>query len=540
MRYFFNIRILCVLLMAIFFTQDLSAQDKATLLKNHAPFVEWNFAESSDPAEVYSINFQKELEQAYLEIWFALNESVRDANPNILRPYFLDSAQKRIPDQFYSQQKLNITQVDLSHKINVNLISPDLSVVAFTDEDVLVKRMVYSHGSKEFSDLSYKANFSVIMVRENQRWKVKYMHTLKMGKFEFPEPAETLTNNFSTNTTAILKDGIPFYINGINYYPQENPWLLFWENYDEQVVAQDLLKIKRLGLNAIRIFFPYEQFGKAKVNVDFLDRANHLINLAAENDLSVMPTLFDFPAGYSIYQYPETYAHLIGVLNYFKSNSNIIGWDIKNEPDRDFEKHGEENVMNWLTFANDVIKHFDSNRLVTVGWSTQEYLHRMEDDLDFLSFHHYQKSSSMNSPSGLKPILLQEFGASTYNSYLLPGGNNERQQAAIVKVMIEKSKALNYAGQMVWTLYDFPNLDPAVFGSKKRIVNKESQFGLIDADGNAKPAFETIRNPAKTKSLSLFQKWKPFYTTCLAFALMSFLFLWVTLRFLLPLVKKVK
>ena len=67
-------------------------------------------------------------------------------------------------------------------------------------------------------------------------------------------------------------DGHSYPITGTNHYPAETPWDRFWPEYDEAVITDDFDRIANLGMNTIRIFVPFAQFGGPKVEPEMLDR----------------------------------------------------------------------------------------------------------------------------------------------------------------------------------------------------------------------------------------------------------------------------
>jgi endo-1,4-beta-mannosidase len=47
----------------------------------------------------------------------------------------------------------------------------------------------------------------------------------------------------------------------------------------------------------------------------------------------------------------------------------ILAWDLKNEPNLDFENRDKSNVLSWLEHMITVVKENAPNHLVTIGWS---------------------------------------------------------------------------------------------------------------------------------------------------------------------------
>ena len=126
-------------------------------------------------------------------------------------------------------------------------------------------------------------------------------------------------------------------IKGINYYPQQHPWAMFDENFDPQQIETDFSRINTMGLNSVRIFVPYSDFGGANVQEAKLSRLLKVLDLAKSQNLKVLVTLFDFYGNYELEDWTLTHRHAEIIVNSLKNHHALLGWDIKNEPDLDFK-----------------------------------------------------------------------------------------------------------------------------------------------------------------------------------------------------------
>ena len=172
-------------------------------------------------------------------------------------------------------------------------------------------------------------------------------------------------------------------IKGINYYPQDTPWDMFGDNFDAQVIAKDFDLIKKTGLNTIRIFVPYEDFGKANLKEDKLEKLQQVLDIALKKQLKVVVTLFDFYGNYDVLDWTLTYKHARGIVTKFKDHNAILAWDLKNEPNLDFESRGKDTVIAWLDNMINLIKSIDKNHPVTIGWSDVDSATILSDKLDY-------------------------------------------------------------------------------------------------------------------------------------------------------------
>jgi len=146
------------------------------------------------------------------------------------------------------------------------------------------------------------------------------------------------------------------------------------------------------------------------------------------------------------------------------------------------------------------IKKFDPNHLVTIGWSSPEAAIYLSDEVDFVSYHYYKniahfendfkilKKQSLN-----KPIVLQEFGLSSYNGIWNLFSSSETKQAEYHKKMqaIFKKESLAF---MSWGLYDFKEVPTSVAGRLPWRNTKQKYFGFINVIGDEKPSFLYISN----------------------------------------------
>jgi endo-1,4-beta-mannosidase len=64
----------------------------------------------------------------------------------------------------------------------------------------------------------------------------------------------------------------------------------------------------------------------------------------------------------------------------------ILAWDLKNEPNLDFENRDKSNVLSWLEHMITVVKENAPNHLVTIGWSKLAAIH-LANKVDFVSYH---------------------------------------------------------------------------------------------------------------------------------------------------------
>ena len=264
-----------------------------------------------------------------------------------------------------------------------------------------------------------------------------------------------------------------------------------------EIIDTDFKIIKDAGLNSIRIFVPYEDFGKSNVNLEKTAKLKAVLDLAEKHNLRVLITLFDFYGDYSVLDWTLTQHHARTIVNTIKNHNALLGWDIKNEPNLDFESRGKDLVLAWLDKMVDVVKSEDPNHPVTIGWSNIESASLLKDKLDFISFHYYenikhlvQEFKSLKTEIS-KPIVITEFGMSSYNGFWNPFGNSEKNQTTYHKD-IQGIFSANSIPFMSWTLYDFIEIPKEVVGRLPWRKNAQMHFGYIDKNGIKKGSFKYI------------------------------------------------
>ena len=297
-------------------------------------------------------------------------------------------------------------------------------------------------------------------------------------------------------------------IKGVNYYPQHSPWDTFGESFNSETLQSDFQIIRNMGLNTIRIFVQYDDFGCANIPIEKLEKLNTLMSLASREGLGVIVTLFDFYNSYEQKKIDENRLHLIQLVNSIKNHSNLIAWDVKNEPDLDFSYHGKEVVIDWLNEIMIEIRSLDPWHPITIGWSTPEAAHNLNDEVDFISFHFYKELSFLKQGVTLlrektqKAIVLTEFGYSSYSklSNLFVGSEQKQAQYYERAINTINEESLPF---LFWTLYDFKKIPVQVVGEKRRHRRIQRHFGIIGLDNKKKQAFKFVNQNKDLFSISL-------------------------------------
>ncbi|MDH3381433.1 MAG: cellulase family glycosylhydrolase [Flavobacteriaceae bacterium] len=460
----------------------------------YAPEVTWLSLEN--PGRAISKQELKNIEDHYLKSWYIKNIAFKNNSPYGIEDFYTDSARVHIYNtlKINKKQQIYVEATTISHSPKLEFYSEDGKLAVLTDKNVVEFQEVYknNHLILKATDTS---SYKVILLLEDGFWRIR--HKVKIEN-------DPINNTINTHlpdqikNSAILVEGKPYIVKGINYYPKETPWDMFGANYNIAIIQKDFKLIKHSGLNSIRIFIQYDDFGKEKVPLEKLKKLKEVLDVAANLELKVVVTLFDFYGDYSILNWTLTHRHAAQIVSTFKNHNAILAWDIKNEPDLDFESRNKETVLAWLSQMIKEVKKFDPNHLVTIGWSSPEAAVHLANEVDFVSYHFYKNIDYFESDYRIlkkvtfnKPIVLQEFGLSSYSGVWNLYSGSETNQAEYHQKMqaILKKESLAF---MSWGLYDFNQIPTSVAGRLPWRSKKQKYFGFIDAQGIPKPAFSYI------------------------------------------------
>ena len=211
----------------------------------------------------------------------------------------------------------------------------------------------------------------------------------------------------------------------------------------------------------------------------------------------MVPTLFDLKQDFGLGTWADDALYLERVLPVLQASPAVAVVDLKNEPDLDFEVHGAAKMMAWLETMITLTRDGAAGLPLTIGWSSADAAALLIERLDVVTYHDYApldgtatRLSEVRRIAGEKPVYITEIGDTTYTMAVgLPG--SETMQADRLSDRIEALSAAD--GVMVWTLFDFPEVDPSVVGASPWVKRLQSSFGVLRADGTEKPGAEALR-----------------------------------------------
>jgi len=437
-------------------------------LSEHSPITSWLADDPNNPTPTDEF-IKSEISKAYVNAWQAISLSKEAQYKIALDDFFTDSLEYHISRNNFTNPDLE--QIDIQHDLQLHLLSYDRQLVAFSDTAIVLEQ--FKSDSKQYLT-EHKAVYQVIMTFEDGRWKVREME---------------LRSKTPRNESSVTQVSAKLPNNGINYYPTDTPWDLFWLSYNNSIIEADLSKIKALGFESVRIFIDFEKFGKGHIDYNNLERLNHFLDAADESALNVMVTLFDMPLGFELKKYPMYISQLDALVSSIKDHPALMAWDLKNEPDIDYQYHDRNTVNNWLAYMLKYLKRIDDKTPVTIGWSTYQYACNLSSKLDFVSFHYYDdpselvtKINELKACTKEKQIVISEYGRSSAMTSFGSKAIQAKYNDKIKSISNDHDITLTY----IWCYSDFNHAPSHVFGMNPITKWKQKKFGIVDINGELK------------------------------------------------------
>jgi len=429
----------------------------------------------------------KTIEKDYLNGWYVKQLAFKNNNLKGIQNYFTKSVFENIKTNIThnKQAKININSTTIKHHPSIDFYSEDGQVVLITDHDIIEKKVIYQN-KKLLLESTEINTYQYLLLLQDGFWRTRQILKIKPTK----NPIHQQSN---------LSLGID--IKGINYYPKDTPWDMYGNRFNINIINEDFKLLNQQGLNTIRIFIPYKDFGASEVEKEKLKKLESVLNTAHKNHLKVIVTLFDFYGDYNIMDWTLNNKHISTIVKTIKNNPALLAWDIKNEPNLDFKTRGKNKVLAWLNQSIKYLKSIDQNHPITVGWSNIESAVYLNEQLDFISFHYYEDLNLLSTAYQKlkktipkKTIVLGEYGLSSYHGLWNLLGPNEKEQANYHKQFQEIAKK-DSIPFISWTLYDFKKVPKEVVGKLPWRQYHQKHFGFINVNGKPKKSFKYIVKP---------------------------------------------
>ncbi len=276
---------------------------------------------------------------------------------------------------------------------------------------------------------------------------------------------------------ALVLNGQPIKLKGHNFYPYQNPWAAMWQNWQGAEVAAEVGQAAILGDNVLRVLVPYgpttgwTDAQTGQVSPVYLSELRQMVQIAADQGMKLIITLFDFYNGWPALGSPEEAANLTylnTIVGAFASDDRVLAWDIHNEPDfytRWTQQKQPDAVLDWTARMRKAILQIDGNHLITVGvgfyediWYQDSQGRSFASLSDYISLHSYNALDLGNevfhiSEHTSKPILLEETGWPT-GPTIQDTNFTEAEQLKVYQLAIQTVTQQNLVGLLGWVLRD--------------------------------------------------------------------------------------
>lgn len=311
------------------------------------------------------------------------------------------------------------------------------------------------------------------------------------------------------------RNGKDLFLIGTNYWPSASA-INMWVEWHPEELTDDVIGMRRLGMNCCRPFLFLPDFLKEDGSVDavMLERLKYFLNICEIHDLSTFPTFivghmsgedWDLPW----FKGPElindrhlielTKSYLTAVVQSVKDSSCILGWLLSNELPNFVGNQDPVKVAAWVNEMITAIREIDPKRPISVGdgaWSpeiigkqTGFHLRKLNPYQDFVGLHFYPRGMSpwhhayttsfrtqMAKVWG-KPVIVEEFGTSTTLC-------SEENQANYYRTVFCSALINGAHGALSWCLNDFDLVNRRPYSHHLF----EERFGIVRSNKTLKPA----------------------------------------------------
>ena len=187
----------------------------------------------------------------------------------------------------------------------------------------------------------------------------------------------------------------PLLIRGFNYTPAgtESPrhHIDTWVKYDTATIAFDLNLAKKLNLNQVRVFVPYQVYTEDKNELPA--KLRHFVRECYKRGIGVMPVVGSGPWLRDTTLRAQGREWIKFLVDAISNEPGLVMWDAMNEPD--WPTSPDELVKRKFDNAKFMAKTFhelDPNTPVTIGFAFVDGMIKMADYVDVLQFHDYMQT----------------------------------------------------------------------------------------------------------------------------------------------------
>jgi hypothetical protein len=314
----------------------------------------------------------------------------------------------------------------------------------------------------------------------NIREKTQFFNIIRSRRSDFPIVLAPTTISYVAQ------------IKLLNYYPSTHPWDAmynddaWWSSGQAEIeIKRELWLIRNLaGCNVIRVFARYNALGGVSVNATKRSYLENIINWAGLYGLKSIVALFDGLSGsdFDPPNWGNHKSHLNGIVGYFRTNTNILAWDLKNEYTLIYSPINQAKTEAWAREMILHIKSLDPNHLImaesdsaTSQWLNDcielgaSHLYKDIPDVNAGEVDTYYNTASLNKG---RPFLCGEtnWTSATYSD--LSTDSRDKGDSWQARYLNKTLSDLSYkdCGVGVWTAFDFPTL---------AVNDRERYFGVF-------------------------------------------------------------
>ncbi|MFP4548463.1 MAG: glycoside hydrolase 5 family protein [Fidelibacterota bacterium] len=311
--------------------------------------------------------------------------------------------------------------------------------------------------------------------------------------------------------------GNKIFVLGINYWPSSSG-LNMWSDWNEKELEEDVVGMKKIGVNVCRFFLFMPDFlpDISRVDPVMLKRLKIFMNICEKYEMYSMPTFIighmsgedwdvNWREGRNFLTDKEvikiTKMYVKEIINSIKVYKYLMAWLLSNELSNYVGQQNPDIITAWTREIIATVKKYDPARPVCLGdgaWAPEivsDYkrwkfqLRKLNQYQDFVGLHYYPRvmySLQHDYTTAFrlrmaqqwdKPVFVEEFGTSTVLC-------SEENQAHYYRSVFYSALINNSFGAMGWCLNDFD------FENKRPYSHHafEERFGLVKTDKSLKPA----------------------------------------------------
>ncbi|RLG75684.1 MAG: glycoside hydrolase family 42, partial [Thermoprotei archaeon] len=345
--------------------------------------------------------------------------------------------------------------------------------------------------------------------------------------------------------SVICVDGSFRFLLGVNYWPRKTN-IRMWRDWDEDAVREDVEAMKKMGIRVVRFFLKNEDFADERglPRGEALDKLGRFLDILGDAGIAGFATFLvghmsgeNWPIPWTTFEdlykpdsIEKTCRFVETVVSRFREHRAVAGWILSNELSLVKRARSSEEALALLRAFVGTVKRIDPKHVVSSGdipWSYLQETPIVKNLVDYVGPHlylydvdkvrhgyTYAAMLELFSDGGAAPVILEEFGFSTYQF-------SEESHARFINEILYTALAHGASGAFIWCFSDFPHESDPPYEWRPL----ELGFGLVRADGSLKPAAEVVERFAaeleKVEKLGLHSRFRrfveasilyPFYT----------------------------